>query len=130
MIDKIIEVEMPNRIVAKKNVTINEPYFVGHFPGYPIMPGVLIAEAIAQTASALISFSNKSTAAEDDGIYVLGVIKKLQFKRSVYPGDQLIIEVLIEKLLKTRAIVSAEATNENGPVASGILMFARKEKEL
>lgn len=126
MIDKVIEVEIPNRIVALKNVSNNEPFFLGHFPGNPIMPGVLITEAMAQTAAVFMDLSH----AEQDrnGLYVLGMIKKMSFKQLVYPGDQLIIEVIAEKLLSTSAIVKARATVSEALVASGTLMFSRKDE--
>jgi 3-hydroxyacyl-[acyl-carrier-protein] dehydratase len=91
LIDRVLEVERKKRIVAIKNVTINEPFFVGHFPGFPIMPGVLIVEAMAQAGGALLL-----TEVEDRGdkLIVFTGIEKARFRRPVVPGDQLRIEVV------------------------------------
>jgi len=90
LIDRVLELKRKERIVAIKNVTINEPFFVGHFPGLPIMPGVLIVEAIAQAAGALLL-----TEVEDrrDKIMVFTGIDRARFRRPVGPGDQLRLEV-------------------------------------
>jgi len=90
LIDRVLEVERKKRIVAIKNVTINEPFFAGHFPGFPIMPGVLIMEAMAQTGGVLLL-----TEVEDrsDKLIVFTGIEKARFRRPVVPGDQLRIEV-------------------------------------
>jgi 3-hydroxyacyl-[acyl-carrier-protein] dehydratase len=91
LIDRVLEVERRKRIVAIKNVTINEPFFAGHFPGFPIMPGVLIMEAMAQTGGVLLL-----TEVEDrsDKLIVFTGIEKARFRRPVVPGDQLRIEVM------------------------------------
>ena len=90
LIDRVIEVERMKRIVALKNVTINEPFFTGHFPGFPIMPGVLIVEAMAQTGGVLLL-----TEVEDrtNKLIVFTGIEKARFRRPVVPGDQLRIEI-------------------------------------
>jgi 3-hydroxyacyl-[acyl-carrier-protein] dehydratase len=90
LIDRVLELERKQRIVAIKNVTINEPFFVGHFPGLPIMPGVLIVEAIAQAGGALLL-----TEVEDrsDKVMVFTGIERAKFRRPVGPGDQLRMEV-------------------------------------
>ncbi len=95
MIDKVVEFEEKKRIVALKNVTINEPFFMGHFPGNPIMPGVLIVEAMAQTAGVL---AFKSMPQEEQGkpVYFLG-IDNVRFRKPVVPGDQLRLELEITK---------------------------------
>jgi len=91
LIDRVLEVERKKRIVAIKNVTINEPFFAGHFPNFPIMPGVLIVEAMAQAGGALLL-----TEVEDRGdkLIVFTGIEKARFRRPVVPGDQLRIEVV------------------------------------
>jgi 3-hydroxyacyl-[acyl-carrier-protein] dehydratase len=91
LIDRVVEMERRKRIVAIKNVTINEPFFAGHFPGFPIMPGVLIVEAMAQAGGALLL-----TEVEDrsDKLIVFTGIEKARFRRPVVPGDQLRIEVV------------------------------------
>src|ERR1700691_6682626 len=90
LIDRVVEFEPAKRLVAIKNVTINEPFFVGHFPGYPIMPGVLIVEAMAQAGAALL-FSE--VAERDNKLLVFTGIERARFRRPVTPGDQLRIEV-------------------------------------
>jgi 3-hydroxyacyl-[acyl-carrier-protein] dehydratase len=95
LVDRILEVEPGKRIVGIKNVTYNEPFFPGHFPGRPIMPGVLIVEAMAQTAGVL---AFKSMPEEDQGrpVYFLG-IDNVRFRKLVVPGDQLRLELEITK---------------------------------
>ena len=93
LIDRVLELKRKERIVAIKNVTINEPFFVGHFPGLPIMPGVLIVEAIAQAGGALLL-----TEVEDrsDKVMVFTGIERARFRRPVSPGDQLRLEVEVK----------------------------------
>ena len=95
LVDRIIEIELGKRIVGIKNVTYNEPFFPGHFPGRPIMPGVLIVEAMAQTAGMLVF---KSTADENQKkpVFFLGM-DNVKFRKPVIPGDQLRLEVEITK---------------------------------
>jgi 3-hydroxyacyl-[acyl-carrier-protein] dehydratase len=99
LIDRIRTVEPGKRIVALKNVTINEPFFQGHFPQRPIMPGVLILEAMAQAAGILV-FRTQGNKPDADSVYYLAGIDKARFKRPVVPGDQLEIEVHIERGLR------------------------------
>ncbi|HTW46205.1 MAG TPA: 3-hydroxyacyl-ACP dehydratase FabZ [Acidobacteriaceae bacterium] len=89
-IDRLMEIERKKRIVAIKNVTINEPFFAGHFPNFPIMPGVLIVEAIAQSGGALLLTEIPD---RDDKLMVFTSIDRAKFRRPVVPGDQLRIEV-------------------------------------
>src|SRR5207245_6916089 len=90
MIDRVIDITRKQRIVAIKNVTINEPFFAGHFPNLPIMPGVLIVEAIAQAGGALLLTEVEDRA---DKLMVFTGIERARFRRPVVPGDQLRIEV-------------------------------------
>jgi 3-hydroxyacyl-[acyl-carrier-protein] dehydratase len=95
LVDRIIEVEPGKRIVGIKNVTYNEPFFPGHFPGRPIMPGVLIVEAMAQTAGLLV-FSSLPQEHPKTSVYFLG-IDNVRFRKPVIPGDQLHLELEITK---------------------------------
>jgi 3-hydroxyacyl-[acyl-carrier-protein] dehydratase len=92
LIDRVIEIEPKQRIVAIKNVTVNEPFFQGHFPGYPIMPGVLMVEAIAQTGAALL-LTEIDPEERKNKLTVFTGIERAKFRRPVTPGDQLRIEV-------------------------------------
>jgi len=90
LLDRVVEIVRAKRIVAIKNVTVNEPFFAGHFPGYPIMPGVLIVEAMAQAGAALLFTEHKE---RHDKLLVFTGIERARFRRPVTPGDQLRIEV-------------------------------------
>jgi 3-hydroxyacyl-[acyl-carrier-protein] dehydratase len=94
MIDRVLECEPGKRIRAVKNVSANEPYFPGHFPGRPVMPGVLILEAMAQAAGILV-FRTQGSKPDEKSVYYYAGIDNARFKRPVEPGDQLEIEVVI-----------------------------------
>jgi 3-hydroxyacyl-[acyl-carrier-protein] dehydratase len=96
LVDRVIELEKTVSIKALKNVTINEPFFGGHFPARPVMPGVLMLEALAQ-ASALLSFESMEGERDEDTVVYFVGIDKTRFKRPVGPGDQLILESWIER---------------------------------
>ena len=102
LVDRVLELEPDVRIVAIKNVTINEPFFQGHFPHYPVMPGVLIVEAMAQ-AAALLSFKSLGTKRDDNMVVYLVGVDGARFKRPVVPGDTLTLEA--EKLLEKRGLI-------------------------
>ena len=97
LIDRVLELEKGQRIKALKNVTINEPFFVGHFPHRPVMPGVLMLEAMAQ-AGALLSFETLDQAPDDNTVYYFGGIDGARFKRPVEPGDQLTLAVTLDRM--------------------------------
>jgi 3-hydroxyacyl-[acyl-carrier-protein] dehydratase len=99
MIDRVKECEAGKRIVAVKNVSANEPYFQGHFPHRPIMPGVLILEAMAQAAGVLV-FRTQGTKPDQNSVYYYVGIDDARFKKPVVPGDQLEIEVNFERQLR------------------------------
>ncbi|QHN02216.1 3-hydroxyacyl-ACP dehydratase FabZ [Granulicella sp. WH15] len=109
LIDRVIEMERKTRIVAIKNVTINEPHFTGHFPNYPIMPGVLMVEAIAQTGGALLLTEIPD---RDSKLMVFTGIDNAKFKRPVIPGDQLRIEVSVlnwrTRAVKMQGVITVE----------------------
>jgi 3-hydroxyacyl-[acyl-carrier-protein] dehydratase len=117
LVDRVLEIERGVRIKALKNVTINEPFFLGHFPSRPVMPGVLMLEALAQTA-ALLSFESLGTEPGDDTVVYFVGIDGARFKRPVEPGDQLILEASIERAkagiykYKTRASVDGQTAVE------------------
>ena len=117
LVDRVVEYEKDVRIKAIKNVTINEPFFVGHFPIRPVMPGVLTLEALAQ-ASALLSFSSEDKEAEHDTLYYFVGIDNARFKRVVEPGDQLLLDVSVDRVkagiykYKARASVGEELAVE------------------
>ena len=92
LVDRVLEIESGVRIKAIKNVSINEPYFLGHFPHRPVMPGVLMLEALAQ-AAALLSFETAGKEPDDNSVYYFAGIDGARFKRPVEPGDQLLLEV-------------------------------------
>ena len=94
LVDRVLGIEPGKSIRALKNVTINEPFFVGHFPHRPVMPGVLILEAMAQTAG-LLAFSDASKAADTNSVIYFAGIDGARFKRPVEPGDQLVMDVEI-----------------------------------
>ncbi|ACG57619.1 beta-hydroxyacyl-(acyl-carrier-protein) dehydratase FabZ [Hydrogenobaculum sp. Y04AAS1] len=127
LVDKILEMELGKRIVGLKNVSVNEPFFQGHFPGYPLMPGVLMLEAMAQVGGILMI---KSLGLEI-GKYavVFAGIDEARFKRPVYPGDQLIMELETISLKKTISKMKGTATVNNQVVAEAILMAAARELE-
>lgn len=95
MVDRVLECEPGKRILALKNVSANEPFFPGHFPHRPVMPGVLILEAMAQAAGILV-FRTLGTKPDDKSVYYYAGIDNARFKRPVEPGDQLLIEVTIQ----------------------------------
>ena len=97
MVDRVLEIDKGKRIKALKNVTINEPFFVGHFPHRPVMPGVLMLEAMAQ-AAALLAFDFLGQAPDDNTVYFFAGIDGARFKRPVEPGDQLIMDVTLNRM--------------------------------
>ena len=96
LVDRVLSIESGKRIVALKNVTMNEPFFTGHFPHRPVMPGVLILEAMAQ-AAALLSFDSQGVTPDDKTVYYFAGIDGARFKRPVEPGDQLTLDVTMER---------------------------------
>ncbi len=100
LIDRVIEIELGKRIRALKNVSVNEPYFNGHFPYYKVMPGVLIVEAMAQ-AAAILSFRTMGIKPDDKSVYYFAGIDRARFKKPVMPGDQLVLDVSIERNVRS-----------------------------
>ncbi len=123
LVDRVLEIEPRRRIVALKNVSINEPVFSGHFPGYPVMPGVLILEAMAQTA-AILSIVSLGEDRPKDLIYYFAGIDRARFKRPVEPGDQLRMEVDFARELRGIAFFKAKALVEGQVACEADLMCA------
>lgn len=124
LIDRITELVPGERIVALKNVSYNEPFFVGHFPKYPVMPGVLIVEAMAQAAGVL-SFKTSGDKPRDGYLYLFAGIDEARFKAQVMPGDQMLIEVKLDRQLRNIFKYSAVAKVDGNVVAEAKLMCAQ-----
>ena len=124
LIDRILELE-DMRVVSIKNVTMNEPHFTGHFPGFPVMPGVLIVEAMAQTAGVLVLNRIKNRA---EKLVFLAMIEQARFRKPVVPGDQLRIEVVFLKLKPSVAKIHAVATVDGVVVAEADLMCTLSDR--
>lgn len=118
MVDRIVEIG-ENSIVGIKNVTVNEPHFVGHFPGYPVMPGVMIIEAMAQVAGILVATVAPHTRGR---IMFLASVDEAKFRRPVVPGDQLRIRMELIRLKHTIAKMKGEATVGGQVAAEATLM--------
>ena len=118
LIDRVVEIERTKRIVAIKNVTINEPFFAGHFPGYPIMPGVLIVEAMAQAGAALLFTEHQD---RHDKLLVFTGIERARFRRPVVPGDQLRIEVKVLVYRGTAGRLQGKAYVDGKLVCEGVV---------
>ena len=128
MIDRVKELEPGKRIVALKNVSVNEPYFPGHFPHRPIMPGVLILEAMAQAAGVLV-FRSEGTRPNDKTVYYYVGIDNARFKKPVVPGDQLEVEVRLERNLKGISRFGCEARVEGKVVAEATILCSMRAIE-
>ncbi len=127
LVDRILEVIPEKEVFALKNVTINEPFFQGHFPGTPVMPGVLIIEAMAQ-AGGVLAYESVPDQARGSLIYFMG-IDKVKFRKPVVPGDQLIINVKILKLRKTAVKMSGTVTVKEKLVAEAEFMATLGDKK-
>ena len=123
LVDRVVELVPGQSIVAIKNVTINEPFFEGHFPGHPVMPGVLIVEALAQASGLLIGLSGTMTD-KDDRIFYLAKVDNARFLRPVVPGDQLRLEVQLKRRLRSMGIFTACARVDGADAATCELMCA------
>lgn len=120
LVDRVIEIEPPTRAVGIKNVTINEPFFQGHFPTYPVMPGVLIVEAMAQVGGVAVLAGDEYK----DKLALFAGIDNVRFKRQVKPGDTLRIEVEVQKIRRGLGIGAGTATVDGELACKGDIMFA------
>lgn len=127
LVDRVVAVQPGKSIVAIKNVTLNEPFFQGHFPGHPVMPGVLIIEALAQASGLLIGLSGTRTGG-DRSIYYLAKVDNARFLKPVMPGDQLHLEVQLKRLIRGMGIFTAAASVEGKHVATCELMCAESPR--
>ncbi len=126
LVDRVVSAVPNKELVAYKNVTYNEPFFEGHFPSRPVMPGVLIVEALAQASALMASYGSGSIASENRVYYFTG-IDKARFKRPVEPGDQLFFEVKLLRQIKNMWKCKGEAKVDGQIVASAELMFTFKD---
>ncbi|HOY87502.1 MAG: 3-hydroxyacyl-ACP dehydratase FabZ [Methylotenera sp.] len=128
LIDRVLSLELGKEIVAIKNVTINEPFFPGHFPYHPVMPGVLIVEAMAQ-AAAVLSFKTMDAKPNDESVYYFAGIDSARFKKPVSPGDQIVLNVKIDRILKGIWKYTGVASVDNEVVAEASMMCILKAIE-
>ncbi len=125
LVDRVLSLEPGKQIVALKNVTINEPFFPGHYPHHPVMPGVLIVEAMAQTA-ALLSFQSMENKLDENSVYYFAGIDGARFKKPVSPGDQLIIKAELTRSMRGVYKFKAQAEVDGQLVAEAELMCTVK----
>ncbi len=126
LIDRVIDWEPNEYLVAIKNVTFNEPFFQGHFPVRPIMPGVLITEAMAQ-ATGVLAFSSQGIAPNPNSLYMLVGLDEVSFRRVVEPGDQLTIRVELKRLIRGMGIFQCEAHVGDELAAKALIKCVAKE---
>ncbi|TBR38753.1 MULTISPECIES: 3-hydroxyacyl-ACP dehydratase FabZ [Dyella] len=129
LVDRLIELDPDKRAVGLKNVTINEPFFQGHFPGHPVMPGVLIVEAMAQTAGLLTQISSRLKGSTGSPLFYLAKVDNARFSAIVSPGDQLRLEVSLKRLLRSMGLFEARALVDGKEVASCELMCAARSEK-
>ncbi len=125
LIDRVLEIEPNNSIVAIKNVTVNEEFFSGHFPGHPVMPGVLVIEAMAQAGGVLLMHDVPD---RDNKLIYFTTINKAKFRRPVVPGDQLRIEIEILRLREIFCKLSARALVDGQVAAEAVLSSAMMDR--
>ena len=131
LVDRVIELEPNKRVLAYKNVSCNEPFFNGHFPGHPVMPGVLVVEALAQAGGLLTQLSARAAAAEapvpggvSDKLYYLVKIDGAKFSRMVVPGDRLELEVVLKRTIRNMALYSGIARVDGEQAACADILCA------
>jgi 3-hydroxyacyl-[acyl-carrier-protein] dehydratase len=127
LVDRVVALAPNKSIRALKNVTINEPFFQGHFPAHPVMPGVLIIEALAQASGLLVFLSSQHRATKP--LYYLVKVDKAKFSQLVVPGDQLILEVELKRMLRRMGLFVCRATVDGKQVAEAELLCAERAEE-
>ncbi len=125
LVDRIVELEPRKRIVGIKNVTINEPFFLGHFPGFPVMPGVLIIEAMAQTGGILVL---RDIPNSKDKLVLFAAIEKAKFRRPVFPGDQLRMELDVLAQRTTYCRMNGKALVDGQLAAEAVVLCKIAER--
>lgn len=125
LVDRVVDYRPNEWLKAIKNVTINEPFFPGHFPEHPVMPGVLILEALAQ-ASGVLNHLSVQDRSDTNPLYYLVKIDKARFKRIVVPGDQLVLEVTQKRMLRRMGLYSCSASVDGSEVASAEILCAER----
>jgi len=125
LLDRVLEIEPGRRVVALKNVTINEPFFQGHFPGVPVMPGVLIIEALAQAGAVMLLHDGGCQT--DKLIYITG-IDHARFRRTVIPGDQLVLTIEVIRLRSRASRLKARAEVDGKLVAEAEILSAMVDR--
>ena len=125
LVDRVLDYTPGQRLRALKNVTINEPFFQGHFPGQPVMPGVLIIESLAQACGLLVQVSRKHDP-NVTALYYLVKVDKAKFTQIVGPGDQLILEVELKRMIRSMGLFQCRASVAGNAVAEAELMCAER----
>jgi len=128
LVDRVTQLEKGKSLTALKNVSFNEPYFQGHFPGRPVMPGVLILEALAQ-ATGILAFVSRGSSPEVGSLYFFAGVDEARFKRPVEPGDQLILDVTVIRAKRRVWKFDCKASVDDKIVANAIIMCAEREVE-
>jgi 3-hydroxyacyl-[acyl-carrier-protein] dehydratase len=121
LIDRVLSIDPGKEVVALKNVSINEPYFAGHFPRYPVMPGVLVVEAMAQ-AAAILTFKTYNLKVDADRVYYFVGIDQARFKKPVMPGDQMILKVQLVRSIRSIYKFTAQAYVNDAMVSEATLL--------
>lgn len=125
LVDRVLELEPNQRILAVKNVSINEPFFQGHFPGHPVMPGVLVLEALAQAGGLLTQLSvPEGVANREEKLFYLVKIDNARFSSMVVPGDRLELEVRLKRMIRNMAMYECAARVDGKQVASADILCA------
>ena len=122
LVDRVVEFEAHKRVLCYKNVTCNEPFFQGHFPGHPVMPGVLVIEALAQAGGILTQLTSRTTA--DGRLFYLVKIDGAKFMKMVVPGDRLELDVSIKRNIRNMALYTAVARVDGEQVACAEILCA------
>lgn len=127
LVDRVIELEPNKRVLAYKNVTCNEAFFNGHFPGHPVMPGVLVIEALAQAGGLLTQFSNNTGC--DGKLFYLVKVDNARFSRMVVPGDRLELDVTLKRTIRNMALYVGTARVDGQEAASAEILCAEVKAE-